>query len=272
MGDTATLEAETDAGLVAMGEVPDDVWLDVASGARFVARHPASTRETVFLGPARVRACVDHAEESWLLRGGFDSVPGAGERPGGEEWVITPVASIRYAAVAMRVSVSDEETDVQVAKGTVYMWAAGDAAMRITSEAGSPLAADGGPSRENDEGWARVDGGFHVKIRAGRPTTGAAREGAANAALAQCRPAAKVAHDLADQIAAPDASLATLAPKHVSARREARAVCRVALLRIESLAPSATRDSDLAAARAAEQSWRSLSDTSTEGPQVSPMP
>ena len=101
-------------------------------------------------------------------------------------------------------------------------------AMRITSEAGSPLAADGGPSRENDEGWARVDGGFHVKIRAGRPTTGAAREGAANAALAQCRPAAKVAHDLADQIAAPDASLATLAPKHVSARREARAACRVA--------------------------------------------
>src|SRR5215472_9658771 len=81
--------SQLDAGISAMGPVPSDQWLDLAAGARLVARDPNSTRETSFTGPARALACVDFDEESWLVRGTFDSVPGAGERPGGEEWVVT---------------------------------------------------------------------------------------------------------------------------------------------------------------------------------------
>jgi hypothetical protein len=257
--------AQEDGGLVAMGEVPNDVWLDVPPGARFVAKDPVSTRESLFGGPARVRACVDYAEESWVLRGTFDSVPGAGERPGGEEWVITPHATIRYAAAGMRIVVSATTTDVQVAKGSAYVWVAADASERITGEGGAPVP------RADDGGWVRLEGGLRAMMN---PAKRASPQEAAHAALDGCALAARAAHDLADRIAAPDANLGDLAGKHVSARRVARANCRGAVLRIEALPPSVTRDSYLASARTADESWRALSTRRTDGPtpDISPVP
>jgi hypothetical protein len=258
-------DVEADAGLVAMGEVPNDVWLDVRPGARFVAKDPVSTRESVFGGPGRVRACVDFAEESWILRGTFDSVPGAGERPGGEEWVITPQATIRYAAAGMRIVVSPTTTDIQMGKGSAYVWVAADATEHVTAEGGAPV------QRTDDDGWLRLDGGLRAMIRPNRLAT---REEAARAALDGCNLAAKAAHDLADRIALPDANLGDLAGKHVSARRIARANCRGATLRIEALPPSATRDSDLTAVRAADATWRALSGSRTDSstPEIPPVP
>jgi hypothetical protein len=212
---------------------------------------------------------VDYTEESWVLRGTFDSVPGAGERPGGEEWVVTPHATIRYAAAGMRIVVSATTTDVQVAKGTAYVWVAADATERISGEGGAPV------KRADDDGWVRLDGGLRAMMN---PTKRASPEEAARAALDGCTLAAKAAHDLADRIAAPDANLGDLAGKHVSARRVARANCRGALLRIEALTPSVTRDSTLATARTADESWRALSTRRTDGllphqePDVSPVP
>ncbi len=252
-----TLAVQTDAGLIPMGEVPDDVWLDVDPGARFVAKDPISTRESVFNGPGRVRACVDHAEESWLLRGLFESVPGAGERPGGEEWVITPHAAIRYAAAGMRVVVSQTTTEVQEAKGAAYVWVAPDAAAHVTGEGGAPVQLG-----VADDGWVRLDGSLRAVIRPSKP---ASVDEAARSALDGCTLAAKAAHDLADRIAMPDASVGDLTGKHVSARRIARANCRMALLRIEAMLPSVTRDSELASALAADESWRALSDRRNPG-------
>jgi hypothetical protein len=251
------LDVVNDAGIGAMGEVPNDVWLDLAPGARMVARDPVSTRETSFTGPALARACVDYAEESWIVRGVFESVPGAGERPGGEEWIVTPHATIRYDAAGMRVVVSSTTTDIDVAKGTAFVWVAPETSLRVAMEAGAPAHP---PSAD---GWVRLDGGLHAVARPDKP---AAPDAAASVALAGCTLAAKEAHDLADRIAAADANLGDLAAKHVAARRVARAVCRGALLRVEALPPSVTRDADLTAARAADTSWRAISDGHAGGP------
>jgi hypothetical protein len=245
------LDVVSDGGIAAMGEVPNDVWLDLAPGARIVARDPVSTRETSFSGPARVRACVDYTEESWVVRGVFESVPGAGERPGGEEWIVTPHATVRYDVAGMRVIVSSTTTDIDVAKGTAYVWLAPETSLRVAMEAGAlahPPAADG---------WVRLDGGLHAVARPDKPAT---PDAAASAALAACTLAAKDAHDLADRIAHADANVGELGAKHVAARRGARAVCRGALLRAEALPPSAARDADLTAARASDAYWRAISD------------
>jgi hypothetical protein len=254
-----------DAGIGAMGEIPNDVWLDVEPGARLVAKDPVSTRESVFVGRARGRACVDYAEESWLLRGIFESVPGAGERPGGEEWVVTPHATIRYAAAGMRIVVSQTTTDVEVAKGTAFVWVAADSSARITGEGGAPVPV------ALDQGWTRLEGSLRAVIRPDKPATA---EEAARAALDGCSLAARTAHELAERIAAPDAHLGDLAGKHVEARRVARANCRSAMLRIEALYPSPARDALLATATAADASWRALGGRQTDGPtpEIPPVP
>ena len=83
-----------------------DPWIDLVSGARLVAKDPRTTRETTFRGPARVRACVDSIEESWVDSGSFESSVGAGESPGAEEWVVTPLGVVRFAAAKLGVQVS----------------------------------------------------------------------------------------------------------------------------------------------------------------------
>ena len=86
-----------DAGALALqSEIPDQTWLSLGPDARLVAKDPRTTRETAFVGPARVRSCVAHREESWLAAGRFESAIGAGETPGAEEWVVTPLGVVRY--------------------------------------------------------------------------------------------------------------------------------------------------------------------------------
>ena len=70
-GDDGGLERAADGGdagtaLALEGQIPSEAWLSLSPDARLVAKDPRTTRETTFLGPARVRACVDHREESWV--------------------------------------------------------------------------------------------------------------------------------------------------------------------------------------------------------------
>jgi hypothetical protein len=253
-----------DAGIPNMSEIPDDVWIDLDRTGRLVSRDPRSTREASFIGPARVRACVDRDEESWLLRGAFDAVPGAGERPGGEEWVVLPLGVVRYASAGMRITASAQSAEARMVKGTAYVWAAVGASVLVTTDAGAPRTA-------GDDGWVRIDEGAvaRVKLDAGPAP---AAEDAARTATDKCADAARAARSLADQISAMTGNLGDLAPKHVVARRLARAACGVARLRVNALAPSANRDGLLARTRDAETSWRTLGEPAQGPTQAVPSP
>ena len=241
-----------DAGPLTAGEVPSEGWLDLAASAHMVARDPVSTRETSFLGPARVRACVEHDgtsqpgrgphedEESWVLRGIFESAPGSGERPGGEEWVVTPMGVVRYDAAGLRVTASAGLTEARVDTGSAFVWPAADAAVKL----------DAGV----EEGWLRVNNGATTTLRPAKAQSPAA---AASKAASSCKAAADRAKDLAEEIAAPDASLGDLAPRHINARKVARAACAVALLRAQVLPGGPSRDDAMQIARAADAEWRS---------------
>jgi hypothetical protein len=89
-------------------------------------------------------------------------------------------------------------------------------------------------------------------MKAGSP------EETAQASLDRCSVEAKASKELATAIGSPDASLAQVAPRHVIARRVARAACAIAALRVNLLAPSPARDTMMTNLRQAEMEWRSV--------------
>ncbi len=243
-----------DAGIATMGPVPEGVFIDLGAGARLVARDPVSTRETQFDGPGRLRACVGHEEESWLLGGGFDALPGSGERPGGEEWVMTPLGVVRYASAAMHIAASPSAVAAHLAKGTAFLWAAEGVTLTASSEAGAPLLPNG-----PDE-WLRIDDGFTATLKAG-PTKSA--DDAARAAYERCRTTSQAARSLAGRIAAHEGNVGELTPKHVVARMLARAACGVARVRASSLPPSDAQEGLLRGIDEAQATWKALGDQLT---------
>jgi hypothetical protein len=217
---TATIEAddsEPSAPLAGEAEVPEKAWVSLASGSRIVAKDPRTARETIFIGPARVRACVDRTEESWLASGTFESVVGAGESPGAEEWVITPQAVVRYAAARVHVEVRPAETQLTVASGVALLWPA--------------------HAKELSEGWQRLSEGQTAAVRTMSPALGALRS-----AVEQCAALARSSRDLAAAIlnGASDAALADGATAagevkdQVKTRRLARAACAIAAVRLDT--------------------------------------
>jgi hypothetical protein len=80
----------------------------------------------------------------------------------------------------------------------------------------------------------------------------------ARAAFDTCGRLAAQTKSLTASLGEPDASLTDLAPKHVVARREARAACGVAALRAQLLVPSASRDTLLERLRTAESDYTSI--------------
>jgi len=223
------LEVPGDAGLVPLlieGLVPTEGWLDLAKGAKFVAKDPRTTRETTFRGgPGRVRACVGYAEESWLTSGGFDSTMGSGESPGQEEWVVTPLAVVRYAAARVSVDVRPKDESIAVTLGVASVWTGDDARIR---------SFDGGATAKSDDGWIRLENAsLSLAPAAGTPDT----LDAARAALDKCSSLAKIAKDLTSTLMAGGAD-ASVITQQVTNRRLARAACDVAALRIGALPPS----------------------------------
>ena len=155
------------AALAQQGEIPTGVWLSLAQSARLVAKDPRTTRETAFVGPALVRVCVAHREESWLATGRFESAIGAGETPGAEEWVVTPLGVIRYMAAKVAVDVRAKDAVVGVGSGVAFMWL--DDGVHATvrrgrrragagADAGAGARVDAGAGLD-DDGWQRVSDG-----------------------------------------------------------------------------------------------------------------
>jgi hypothetical protein len=251
--------------LQAQGEVPRDAWLWLATGARLVAKDPRTTRETTFLGPAHARACVDGREESWIAYGSLESVAGAGEAPGAEEWLVTPLAVVRYGAARLRVDVGGSNTSVAMASGVAFLSIAGDARAKRQRGDAAASAAEDGSWPEADPGWQRVDEGVVTVVPAvARPPVDAARS-----VVDACYSVAGRARDLAGALlsgadASPDSTVLA-ASEQVSTRRRARAACAMAGLRVRLLAASNARSSLLGKINEAEEAWRAL-------PIVSPTP
>jgi hypothetical protein len=241
-----------DSGSTSLPEaaaVPDDVWIDVGKASRLTTRDAVSTRETTYLGPGRFRVCIGHKEDAWAASGVFESIGGAGERPGGEEWVATPLGVARYDVARLKLTVREKTVEARVASGTAYLWPAEGVTTEYFSDAGGPS-----PSL-NDQGWVRLDGARGATLKVAKPVM--TTEGA-GAALEECVRAAANTQRMAAGLAEPDASLAELAPKHVVLRQMARAACGVANLRIESLPPSANREALLERVRTAEADYKTI--------------
>lgn len=229
------LDTGVDAGLVPLlleGLVPTEGWLALGKGAKFVAKDPRTTRETTFRGPGRVRGCVGYAEESWIAAGGFDSTVGSGEAPGQEEWVVTPLAVVRYAAAKLSVDVRPKDESFAVSGGVASLWAGDDVRLRATPARDG--TSDAGAASRGDDGWTRIENAsVSLSSTAGTPDT----VDAAHAALAKCSSLAKIAHDLTSTLMAGGADAAVVT-QQVTSRRLARAACDVAGLRIGALPPS----------------------------------
>jgi hypothetical protein len=241
------------------GLLPIDRWVDLAAGARFVAKDPRTTRETGFRGPGRTRACVDAEEESWIAEGVFESAVGAGETPGAEEWVATPLAVLRYGAAKVTVEVASKQPErIRVAAGLVYVWTADDARGRISGgDAGAQALAAGAV----DEGWARVGEGRGVELGPTAPP-GAGHgqetaEAAAGRALTKCSTLADASREQASVILKGGADASAIASQ-VTTRRLAHAACSVASVRVWSLPDSEARAKLLSSLRSAVSAYAGL--------------
>ncbi len=237
----------TDAGLTPVllqGLAPTEAWVGLAKGARLVVKDPRTTRETSFRGvsgPARARACVGFAEESWIVAGRFESSVGAGEAPGAEEWVVTPFGVLRYGAAKVTVDVQPRDAEVRLESGVAFAW---------TPVAPASVTADGGL----EDGWLRLAAGTsHLQSR--EPAGGA---DAARTALDRCKTLAASAHALAAQVMSREggADGGTIAAQ-VTARRLARASCAVATLRVHAL-PEADAAPLLRSVGEANASWNAV--------------
>lgn len=259
-GDAGPLEGDAGAALALEGQIPSETWLALSTDARLVAKDPRTTRETSFLGPARVRACVDHREESWVAAGRFESAIGAGETPGAEEWVVTPLGIVRYLAAKVSVDVHARDARVALGSGVAFLWlpddvhqgrpspaSSGPAATRPAGLPGDAGATDAAPGPlaattvVDDDGWLRMSEGT-LDVSTTRPATLRETDRAARASVDRCVALEKRARELAAQLlSGPLAADGGTAKDQMQTRRIARAACAVAALRVDMLGPAGPR-------------------------------
>ncbi|HXN31036.1 MAG TPA: hypothetical protein VN894_04210 [Polyangiaceae bacterium] len=242
------VQLEGGAALARQDEIEPGPWLWLSSDARLVAKDPRTTRETTFRGPGHVKPCVDLAEESWITSGTFESAMGAGETPGAEEWVVTPLGVVRFdaARLSMEVPIRSMHDTVQldVAEGVAFVWLAHDAAAR---------AFDGGATPSPvDEGWARISG---ARATLTLTTPGSPPDGA-RAAIDVCRALGESTRELAKALVGVDAD-GTTAAAQVRTRRLGRAACAVAAVRVDTVLKSAGKEKLAASLKEADGLWRS---------------
>jgi hypothetical protein len=221
--------------LTSAQEVPDGLFA-VAAGAKCTVKNPLTGREASFEGPGRARACVGGASEgeAWLVGGSYAAAPGAGEKPGAEDWVVTPFGVVRYASAHVKLVLGKDSAELRVATGSARVFG-----KVLPGDAGAVPAAD-------EDGWTSLAGPLNVTLRA---------SGDAKSVVDACVSAAKEASALAAQVVKPDAALGTLAAAHVRARQRARARCALARVVAEVQAGPAGAALRARAAEADEQ-WR----------------
>jgi hypothetical protein len=248
-GDVRIGSDDGGAPLARQEEITPGPWVSLLPSARLVAKDPRTTRETTFFGPGRARPCVDSVEESWVASGTFESAVGAGETPGAEEWVVTPLCVVRFAAAKLTVEAFTggrrDAVRVAVAEGVAFVWPSPDATTRGPDGGGAPSLAN--------EGWARVSGAA-LAIASASPRS---PHDGARLAIEACRAQGRSAHDLANALVGADADGATAAAQ-VRARRLARAACAVAAVRVDVLPESAGKETLSASLKKADELWRSV--------------
>lgn len=214
------------ASLSLGGQLPDSVF-SLDEGAKMTVKNPQSGREVTFDGAATVRTCVANDPEHWLLKGGFSAIPGSGEKPGAEEWLITPFGIVRWSSAMVKVRIEKDRATVRVTSGAVSIYAP----KPMTPDAGALTAS------------AWIDSNANTPVDLVSP-------GPPKALVDACASLAKTARELGTQVVTPDANLAEVAPKHIEARQKARAACALARA-------SSWSDKALAIrAEAADAEWR----------------
>ena len=231
-------EAALARSLSVQGEIPNDAWLRLAPRSRVVAKDPRTTRETTFLGPARVQACVGHREESWIALGTFESAPGAGEAPGAEEWVTTPHGVLRYVAAHLRVSVVPRETTLSLGGGVAFFWAA-DGVRTVRLDKPDAGAQPG--IAPDDEPWQRVSEGTLRVVMGTTATAAEAARSSVDACTLRAQRSEELARALLSGERADGSDLGRKIADQITARRVARASCSVAGLRVGVLTAPDTR-------------------------------
>ncbi len=105
--------------------VPVPSWLELTDAARVTVKEPSSGRELLFVGPASAVPCVAESQ-AWLARGTLSGTRGSGEKPGAEQWVVTPSAVVRYGGAFVDVTVAPDGTHVVLKGGSATAIADGD--------------------------------------------------------------------------------------------------------------------------------------------------
>ena len=225
-----------DAGLRGMQPAPLD-FMTLAADSSLTAKDGKTAREVTLKGPGRARVCVEGREEVWLASGELASVPGAGEGPGAQVWVMTPRGTVRYGAGHAHVTVTATSTVVR-----------GQVDVAVYPAVGAKLQAEGGAPSPDADGWVHVAGDASLAL------TGAIDE---KVALVACSDVATRSRDLAHDMLRGDAgALGDAASKHVVERRRARALCGVALLVARTASPFSQADVD--AALDADHRWHDV--------------
>lgn len=234
-------------------QIPEGDWIDIAAGSKVTAKSPRTLRETTFEGPGRVRPCVDHDEEAWIVGGTFDAISPGNESPGAEELVVTPFGVVRYVSATFTARVDKRAVAVKVNGGSTFVLVPPFASLKDGSDAGAPDAGGGA--------WLREDPGFSGTLAATL-----ADDKLPQASVDACKNAAAATKTIATELMAPDASITTLGGQHTDSRRLSHGLCSIARLIIAKMpddkagaAKTPTSKSSLTdALEAAEKDWRTL--------------
>jgi len=113
-----------DGGALAVGGVVPS-WIELTDAARVTVKEPSSGRELLFVGPASAVPCVQESQ-AWLARGTLSGTRGSGEKPGAEQWVVTPSAVVRYGAAFVDVTVATDGTHAVLKGGSATAIADGE--------------------------------------------------------------------------------------------------------------------------------------------------
>jgi len=162
---------------------------------------------------------------------------------------VTPLAVLRYASAKLRVAVGPKGTSITPSAGVTFAWLADDAHARSGGDAGAVAATAA-------DGWERVgEAPLILEAAAAVPEAQAAR-----ASVDRCAALADHSHELATLLMAPTVGLpdASAAAEQVIARRQARAACAVAALRVGALAEAPAKDALAAKLAESVAVWTAL--------------
>jgi len=228
-------KAETPAGpLVLQASLDGTGFIDLAAGARVVAKHARSGRELTVQGPARAVICPGGEEQVFLASGRFKTVAGPGARPGAEVWVATPAGVVRYGDASLSILADNKKLEVTVDAGDAWVEPARGATLK-------------GPEHVTAQRKALLSRGAESKTPLLVSECEKNAEAAANAArqLLGIEPLPADAGTLGERAAA-----------QVRARRVARAACASAGAALGEVKDLKERDRLAEQIKRADQLWR----------------